>query len=101
MEKRWDEQEALEQSARQLAECGEKGSECWVLRMVLDEVIESVGPWWLAHFISTTQNEEAASALKGYLVSRWPAHAEMVDNLIKAASWTKEERELARELGED
>lgn len=93
----WDEEEALGQTANLLVECS--GRDCWALRVVLDEVIGSLGPWWLAHFIATTQNKSAAAALEGYLQTHWPAYAESVEQLIAAASWTKETN-LAREFGE-
>lgn len=81
-----------------MVECANR--DCWALRVVLDEVIESLGPWWLAHFIATTQNKAAAAALENYLKIHWPAYAESVEQLIAAASWTKETN-LAREFGED
>lgn len=101
MSVRWDEEEALDQTACLLAECGERGKSCWALQVVLDEVIQSVGPWWLAHFIATTPNRPAADALEEYLKAKWPAHAERVAQMIEATNWTEETNHLARELGED
>lgn len=101
MQRHWDEEEALGQSAALLAECGPRGQTCWALQVVLDEVIQSVGPWWLAHFLETTTNEAAASALQDYLKDRWPTYAELVDRLIETTHWTRETEELARDLGED
>lgn len=95
----WDEEEALGQTANLLAECGKRG--CWALRVVLDEVIEGLGPWWLAHFIATTPNKTAVAALEGYLKAQWPAYAEAVEQLIAAANWTKEANGLPKEFGED
>lgn len=98
---RWDEQEALDKSAQLLAECGQGGSPCWALRAVLDAVIEGMGPWWLAHFLATTPNREAAEALEGYLEERWPAYAETIEQLTAAADWSGETSELERDFGGD
>ena len=101
MKPRWDEEEALGQTTCLLAECGIRGKDCWALQVVLDEVIESVGPWWLAHFITTTPNRPAAAALESYLRARWPTHADSVEELIAAANWTKEGNSMAKEFGDD
>lgn len=98
---RWDEQEALGKSAQLLAECGERSSQCWALQAVLDAVIEGVGPWWLAHFLATTPNREAAEALEGYLEERWPAYAETIEQLMVATDWSGETSELERDFGGD
>ncbi len=100
---RWseNEQEMLGKSADLLAECGERGLECWALQAVLDELITKVGPWWLAHFIATTPNKAAAAALEGYLQKHWPAHAEATRQLITAADWSREASELERDFGGD
>ncbi len=101
MKKHWDEEEAIGQTASLLAECGERGPQCWALQVVLDEVIEKVGPSWLAHFIATTDNESAAVALEGYLKTHWPAYAKLVEQLGAGVNWTKETDGLIKEFGED
>jgi len=95
----WDEQEALGQSANLLAECSNKG--CWALRLVLDEIIEGVGPSWVAHFIATAKNKAAAGALESYLRTHWPAYAQSVKQLIASTNWTKENEEIEKEFGGD
>ncbi len=95
----WDEQEALGQSANLLAECSQKG--CWALSVVLDEIVESVGPNWIAHFIATNQNPQASGALKDYLKMHWPTYAQSVDQLITSTNWNKETDKIPQEFGED
>jgi len=101
MKTRWDEEEALGQTAGLLAECGERGKNCWALHVVMDEVIESVGPSWLAHFITTTNNQAAASELQRYLKAHWPAYAELVEQLLEGTQWTKETNGFEKDFGED
>ncbi|OGF54463.1 MAG: hypothetical protein A2Z21_00700 [Candidatus Fraserbacteria bacterium RBG_16_55_9] len=101
MKTRWDEEEALGQSAELLAECGERGKHCWALHVVMDEVIESVGPSWLAHFMATTKNKAAAAELGGYLKSHWPAYAELVEQLLESTNWTRESNGLEKDFGDD
>jgi hypothetical protein len=84
-----------------MAECGERASRCIVLQIVLDELIESVGPWKLAHFIATASNKTAATALERYLEIHWPDYARSVESMIEAATWRKGDEELEREFGDD
>ncbi len=99
--RRWSEEEILDQAACVMAECGARATRCFVLQVVLDELIESVGPWKLAHFIATSKNQAAATALGKYLEQNWPDYAHSVEEMIEAASWKKGEEELEREFGED
>jgi len=99
MNKLWDEVEALEQTASLLVECADK--HCWALRVVLDELIESVGPSWLAHCIATTKNKAAAAALGRYLRARWPAYAQSVEQLMASTRWTRESNNMTKDFGED
>lgn len=99
--KRWDLDEALGKSTDLLIECGERGMTCWALQAVLDEIIHSGGPWWLAHFLQTTPNETAAQALRGYLQAYWPAYWESVNGLMAATRWTRESEDVPRDFGED
>lgn len=101
MTKRWDEEEALGEAATLVAECGERSKDCWALQTVLDELIEFVGPWKLAHFIATTPNKAAATALERYLETHWPDYAHSVEQLIEATNWAKEGERLEREFGAD
>ncbi len=102
MKRRWDdEEEALGQTAGLLAECGEKGKNCWALYVVMDEVIETVGPSWLAHFIATTKNKVAAVELQSYLQAHWPAYAELVEQLLAGTNWTRETDGLEKDFGDD
>ncbi len=101
MTKRWDEEEALGKAATLVAECGERSKDCWALQTVLDELIEFVGPWKLAHFIATTTNPTAATALKRYLEAHWPDYLRSIKEMIAATSWKKGEEELEREFGDD
>jgi hypothetical protein len=84
-----------------MTECGERATRCAVLQVVLDELIESVGPWKLAHFIATAPNKAAATALEHYLEIHWPDCAHSVERMLEAATWKKGEEELEREFGED
>lgn len=101
MKARWDEEEALGQSAELLVECGERAKHCWALHVVVDEVIESVGPSWLAHFIATTKNQAAAGELKSYLRAHWPAYAELVDQLLEGTNWDRETNGFEKDFGDD
>lgn len=98
---RWNEEEVLDQTACMMIECGERASRCLVLQIVLDELIESVGPWKLAHFIATAPNKAAATALEHYLEIHWPDYAHSVERMIEAVTWKKGEEELEREFGDD
>jgi hypothetical protein len=95
----WDEQEALGQTANLLADCSNKG--CWALRVVLDEIIESVGPSWVAHFLATAKNKPAAEALASYITTHWPAYAQTVQQMIASTNWSKETDSIAKEFGDD
>ncbi|GBC75878.1 hypothetical protein HRbin07_00070 [bacterium HR07] len=99
--RRWSEEEILDQTACVMAECGEQATRCFVLQVVLDELIESVGPWKLAHFLATTKNQAAATTLERYLEKNWPDYAHKVAELLEAAAWQKGEEELEREFGGD
>ena len=99
--RRWSEEEILDQTACVMVECGTRADRCAVLEIVLDELIESMGPWKLAHFIATTPNKTAAVALGRYLEAHWPDYAHSVEEMIEAASWKKGEEELEREFGGD
>lgn len=101
MTRRWSEEEVLDQTACVMAECSERATRCVALQIVLDELIESVGPWKLAHFIATTPNKAAATALERYLGTHWPDCARSVEGMIEAASWQKGEEEIEREFGGD
>lgn len=101
MTKRWDEEEALGRAATLVAECGERSKDCWALQTVLDELIEFVGPWKLAHFIATTPNKDAALALEQYLETHWSDYARSVAEMIEAANWKKGAEEIEREFGDD
>jgi GAF domain-containing protein len=101
MTRRWSEEEILEQATCVMAECGERATRCAVLQLVLDELIESVGPWKLAHFIATTKNQAAAAALEKYVEMHWPDCAHKVAELLEATAWQKGEEELEREFGGD
>ncbi len=99
--RRWSEEEILDQAACVMTECGERATQCFVLQIVLDELIESVGPWKLAHFIATSKNQAAATALGKYLERYWPDYAHKVMEMLEATSWQKGEEELEREFGDD
>lgn len=99
--RQWSEEEILDQAACVMTECGERATRCFVLQIVLDELIESVGPWKLAHFLATTKNHTAAAALSHYLERNWPDCAHKVTEMLEAASWQKGEEELEREFGGD
>jgi GAF domain-containing protein len=101
MTRRWSEEEILEQTTCVMAECGERATRCAVLQLVLDELIESMGPWKLAHFIATTKNQAAAAALEKYVEMHWPDYARKVTELLEATAWQKGEEELEREFGGD
>ncbi len=97
----WDDEEVLDQTACLVTECGERASRCWALQMALDELIGHVGPWKVAHFIATTPNKAAATALERYLEIHWPNYAYTVEQMLAATNWTKEADELEREFGGD
>jgi hypothetical protein len=99
--RRWSEEEILDQAACVMTECGERATRCVMLQIVLDELIESVGPWKLAHFMATSKNQAAATALGKYLERYWPDYAHKVTEMLAAASWRKGEEELEREFGGD
>jgi len=99
--RRWSEEEILDQATCMMTECGERATRCAVLQLVLDELIESVGPWKLAHFIATTKNQAAAAALEKYVELHWPDYAHKVTELLEATAWQKGEEELEREFGGD
>jgi hypothetical protein len=101
MTRRWSEEEVLDQTACVMAECSERATRCVALQIVLDELIESVGPWKLAHFIATTPNKAAATALERYLGTHWPNYSYTVEQMLAATHWTKETHELEREFGGD
>lgn len=99
--RRWSEEEILDQAACVMTECGERATRCVMLQIVLDELIERVGPWKLAHFIATSRNQAAAMALGRYLEQNWPDYAHKVTEMLEAATWQKGEEELEREFGGD
>ncbi len=99
--RRWSDEDMLEQTTCAITECGERATRCFVLQMVLGELIESVGPWKLAHFIATTKNQAAATALEKYVEGHWPDYAHKVAELLEAAAWKRGEEELEREFGGD
>ncbi len=99
--RRWSEEEILDQAACVMTECGERATRCVMLQIVLDELIERVGPWKLAHFIATSKNQAAAAALGRYLEQNWPDYAHKVTEMLEAATWQKGEEELEREFGGD
>ncbi len=99
--RRWSEEEILDQATCVMTECGERATRYAVLQVVLDELIESVGPWKLAHFIATTENQAAAAALEKYVEMHWPDYAHKVKELLEATAWQKGEEELEREFGGD
>lgn len=101
MTRKWSEEEILDQAACLMTECGERATRCIMLQIVLDELIESVGPWKLAHFIATSKNQTAAAALEKYLEQNWPDYAHKVTEMLEAATWRKGEEELEREFGGD
>jgi IS1 family transposase len=100
MKTRWDEEEALGQTACLLVECGERGKRCWALHAVLDEIIERIGPSWIAHFLVTTKNKAAAVELQSYLTEHWPAYSELIEQLIAGASWTRGTNGFEKDFGE-
>jgi hypothetical protein len=99
--KDWNEEQSIAESATLLAECGNRGQSCWALQEVLDSIIESVGPWWIAHFMETSTNEKAKKALMAYLEKHRPADGEIVDQLVTAVHWRSAKSGLEKDFGGD
>lgn len=99
--KKTDDLTIINNSACLLAECGEKGNSCWAIQEILDALIESVGPWWIANYLETCENEDAKKALMGYLEANWPAEAEVVEQILQAAHWRSAKSGLEQDFGGD
>jgi hypothetical protein len=66
----------------------------------LDRLLEKLGPHHLAHYLITTPDREAASALQDYLKEHWPAYLQLVERLVRAARRTPEDEDLLSDFGD-
>src|SRR5574337_690545 len=96
-----NEQEAISETATLIAECGQRGSTCWALHEVMDSMLKSLGPWWIANFLETSTNEQAKKALLDYLETNFAAEAEIVEQLVSATHWRSTKSGFEKDFGGD
>ncbi len=89
----------LATALEQLGECGARGSQCRVLRVLLDEFLREMGPWKLAHLLVTSDYPEAVESLLTLLQNEAPYESSLIDRLITASRWEQESAELMRDFG--
>ena len=58
----------------------------------LDEILMQLGPHEVAHFLTTTSDNEAAHSLSTYLEMHWPDYQVLIERMMIAAQ---------RDLNED
>jgi len=89
----------LQVALEQVGECGERGSQCRILRFLLVEFLREMGPWKLAHHLVTSDYPEAAESLLSLLQKEAPYESALMDRLISASRWEQESTELMRDFG--
>lgn len=65
----------------------------------LDEIIMQLGPHEVAHFLTTTSDNEAAHCLSAYLEMHWPDYQVLIERMMIAAQRDLNE-ELLSDLGQ-
>ena len=69
----------------------------------LDRLIESLGPFPVAHFLVRSNDADAVAALRCYLHTHWRAWANFIEQMIAAARRDRDSifDEIARDFGGD
>ena len=65
----------------------------------LDEIIMKLGPHEVAHFLTTTSDNEAATCLSTYLEMHWPEYQVLIERMMIAAQRDLNE-DLLSDLGQ-
>jgi hypothetical protein len=65
----------------------------------LDQQILELGPHEVAHFMTLTDNPEAAEKLELYLKDYWPAYLVLIERLVHAAK-RDENEDVLSDLGQ-